>query len=214
MPTETAHRPVHLVAAEAGSDRVPEMAGALHVGHRTVLAHTLAPGAGARTGDAGELELLREELDLARSAARAVLADDGVLLLADARASMVVPELMRILLDEQGMPWDEAWARVRGVTFTRAGSPGDQPGPLWPAALLEEECPRTLEILYEINRRHLDEADERWPGDVDHRRNVSLFREGDVKRLRLGALAIVGAGRVEMAKPWEGPAAEILADLR
>ncbi|MCG6922459.1 MAG: glycogen/starch/alpha-glucan phosphorylase [Acidobacteria bacterium] len=215
MPTETAHRPVHVIAAEAGSDRVPEMTGALHAERRTVLGHTLPPGVGPGPGDAeGERELLRREIALAENAARAALADDGVVLLADARAAMVVPEMMRVLLDEQAASWDAAWTRVRGATFTRAGSPGDQPGPLWPAELLGEECPRILEILYEINRRHLDEAEEQWPGDVDRRRNVSLFREGDPKRLRLGALAIVGAGRVEMAEPWEGPAAEILADLR
>jgi starch phosphorylase len=214
MRIETARRPVHLLAAEVGSDRVPELAEALHADHRAVSAHTLGPGATLRAGRAEERELLRHEMELATGAARAALADEGVLVLADARASMVVPEMMRILLDEQGLAWEEAWARVRGATFARVGSPGDQPGPLWPAALLEEEHPRILEILYEINRRHLDEAEALWPGDVTRRRNVSLFREGEVKRLRLGALAIVGAGRVEMARPWEGPAAEILADHR
>jgi starch phosphorylase len=213
MDTETATRPVHLVAAEAGSDRVPELTGALHADDRTVIAHTLGAEVSSGADEGDEREHLRRELEVAASAARGALADEGLLLLADGRASLVVPELLRVLLDERGMEWDAAWARVQGTTFARLGSPGDQPGPPWPVPLLEEECPRVLEILYEINRRHLDEADERWPGDVDHRRNVSLFREGEPTRLRLGVLAIVGAGRVEVARPWEGPAAEIVADL-
>jgi starch phosphorylase len=213
MGTETSTRPVHLVAAEAGSDRAAEMTGALHADGRTVIAHTLSPEPSSDAGVADDREHLRRELHVAASAVRGVLADDGVLLLADGRASLAVPELLRVLLDERGMEWDGAWTQVQETTFARLGSPGDQPGPLWPVPLLEEECPRVLEILYEINRRHLDEADAHWPGDVDHRRNVSLFREGEVKRLRLGALAIVGAGRVEVARPWEGPAAAIVADL-
>jgi starch phosphorylase len=213
MGTEIATRPVHLVAAEVGSDRVAEMTGVLDADGRTVVAHTLGPETGPDAGVDDDHDHLRQELTVAAGAVRGVLADDGVLLLADARASLVLPELLRVLLDEQGVEWDPAWAQVQERTFARLGSPGDQPGPLWPVGLLEEECPRLVEILYEINRRHLDDVDGRWPDDVDRRRNVSLFREGEVKRLRLGALAIVGAGRVEMARPWEGPAAEIIAHL-
>ncbi len=213
MPIKTATRPVHVVAAEEESDRVPEMTGVLRADGRTVLAHTL-PGGSARAGDLDERERLQQELSLASGAVQAALADDGLLLLADGRASLVVPEMMRVLLDEQGMGWDDAWTRVQGTVFARLGSPGDQPGPLWSTGQLEEECPRLLEILYEVNRRHLDLAEERWPGQVDHRRNVSLFREGEVKRLRLGLLPVVGSARAEVAKPWRGPAAEILADLR
>ncbi len=212
MATETTTRPVHVVAAEVGSDRVPEMARALRADGRTAFAHTLAAEV-SRSTELDDREQLRQELDLAAEAVRAAVADDGILVLADGRASLVVPEMMRVLLDEQGLSWDEAWARMQTATFARLGSPGDQPGPLWPVALLEAVCPRLLEILYEINRRHLEETDDRWPGEVDHRRNTSLFREGDVKRLRLGALAIVGTGRPDVARPWEGPAAEILADL-
>jgi starch phosphorylase len=213
MPTQIATRPVHVVAAEEGSDRVSEMTDVLHADGRTALAHTLAGGPG-RAGELDERERLREELALTAGAVRAALADDGLLLLADGRASLVVPELMRVLLDEEGMTWDEAWARTQDMVFARLGSPGDQPGPLWATERLDEECPRLLEILYEINRRHLDLAEAIWPGQVDHRRNVSLFREGEVKRLRVGVLSVVGAGRAEVAKPWRGPAAEIFADLR
>jgi starch phosphorylase len=80
-------------------------------------------------------------------------------------------------------------------------------------ASLEAEAPRLLEILFEINRRHLDEVEAHWPGDRGRRRRLSLFREGERRRLRLGQLAIVGSSHVSIAPPWEGPAAEILADF-
>jgi starch phosphorylase len=213
MTVPTLARPIHVVGAEAGSDRVAEIAGALRSPDRSVRSHALTPGRTFGGPEDEERQRLRQELELARTAVAAVLAADGVLLLVDARASLVVPETMRVLLDEQGLGWDEAWARSRSATEARLGSPGDQPGPLWPTTLLQEECPRLLEILYEINRRHLDEVEARWPGDVDRRRNVSLFREGDATRLRIGALAILGASRADLAPPWEGPAEEILADL-
>ncbi|MCG6924854.1 MAG: glycogen/starch/alpha-glucan phosphorylase [Acidobacteria bacterium] len=213
MSSETAARPVHVVAGEVGSDRVPEMTSALHSGGHTVLAHTVASVAALSATEEGDRERLRRELGLAIETVRGALDDDGVVLLADGRAALVVPEMMRVLLDERGMGWEEAWERVRGTIRARLGSPGDHPGPLWSTAVLQEECPRLLEILYEINRRHLDGVEARWPGDVDRRRRVSLFREGEATRLRLGVLAILGSSRADVARPWEGPASEILADL-
>jgi starch phosphorylase len=145
---------------------------------------------------------------------RAALADGGVLLLADERGALAVPEMLRVLLDEQGLGWDEAWARTRARVLSRFGSPKSEPGrPFWRTSFLEAEQPRLLEILYEVNRRHLDEAEARWPGDGDRRRRLSLFREGDVRRLRPGPLAVIGSSVADVATPWEGPAAETLADL-
>jgi starch phosphorylase len=211
VSVESVVRPVHVVAGEPGSDRVPEMTSGLHSGGHTALAHVVPPGP-APAGE-GDRERLRRELALLAEAVRATLAEDAILLLADGRASLAVPEMMRVLLDEQGRGWEEAWKQAQAVTRARLASPGDQPGPLWPVDLLQQECPRLLEILFEVNRRHLDEVEARWPGDLDRRRNVSLFREGEVKRLRLGALAVLGAGRADVALPWEGPAGEIMAGL-
>ncbi len=213
MTDQTLARPVHVVGAEAGSDRVAEIVGALRASHRNVHPHPLAPGPAPDGPEHEERERLRRELTLAGRVAAAVLADEGVLLLVDGRASLAIPELMRVLLDEQEATWDQAWDRTRGMTRARLGSPGDQPGPLWSTTLLQEECPRLLEILYEINRRHLDQVEARWPGDVDRRRHVSLFREGEATRLRLGVLAILGSSRADVARPWEGPVDAILADL-
>jgi len=213
VSVESVVRPVHVVAGEQGSDRVAEMTSGLHASGHAVFTHALSTDPLLDLSREGDRERLRRELVLVGEAARGALADDGIILLADGRASLAVPEMMRVLLDDRGMGWEDAWERVRATTHARLASPGDQPGPLWPVALLQEECPRLLEILFEINRRHLDEVETRWPGDLERRRNVSLFREGEIKRLRVGALAILGAGRSDVAQPWEGPAGEIMADL-
>jgi len=204
-------RDVHVIAAEAGSERAAELLPALRAAGHAAHAHVLAPAAASDTSDT---ERLRQEAALVAGAVRAALADGGALLLADERAALAVPEMVRVLLDEQALGWDEAWARTRAATFARFGSPKSEPRrPLWLLSFLAAEQPRLLELLYEINRRHLDEAESHWPGDGERRRRLSLFREGEGRRLRPGPLAVIGSSRADVATPWEGPAAETLADL-
>jgi starch phosphorylase len=201
---------MHLVAAEAGWDRAAEMGGAVRAAGRAVDAHVLPPW----TGGEPDGERLEAELALVSAAVRASLADGGPLLLADERGAMAVPERLRVLLDERGLGWDEAWAQTRESLFARLGSPKTEPGrPFWSAAFLERTAPRLLEILYEVNRRFLDDVAARWPNDQGRRRRLSLFHEGEDKRLRPGILAVLAACRADVATPWEGPAAEILDDL-
>jgi len=116
MAVEAALRPVHLVAAELGSDRAPEIMRGLHESRRTVFTHALGPDAFFPARDEDDRERLRLELSLVMEAARDVLADDGIVLLVDGRASLVVPEMVRLLLDDQGLGWEEAWANVRGCS--------------------------------------------------------------------------------------------------
>ena len=200
-----------MIAAEAGSERAAELLPALRAGGHAAHAHVLPPAAASDAGDAGRL---RQEVGLVVGAVRAALADGGALLLADERAALAVPEMMRVLLDEQGLGWDEAWARTRAATVARFGSPKSEPRrPFWLVSFLEAEQARLLELLYEINRRHLDEAEAHWPGDGERRRRLSLFREGEGRRLRPGPLAVIGSAHADVATPWEGPAAPTLADL-
>jgi starch phosphorylase len=203
--------PVHVVAAEAGSERAAELALALRAGGHAVREHVLPPAVASEAGDA---ERLRRELHLVVGAVRDALADGGTLVLADERVSLAVPQMLRVLLDERGLGWDEAWARTRSATVSRLGSPKSEPGrPFWLVSFLEKEEPRLLELLFEINRRHLDEVGALWPGDDQRRRRLSLFREGEGRRLRPGPLAVIGSVHADVATPWEGPAAETLADL-
>jgi starch phosphorylase len=206
-----ARRDVHVVAAEAGSECTVELLPALCAAGHAAHQHVLPPPA-ASDGDDGSR--LRQELALVCGAVREALADGGILFLADERAALAVPETMRVLLDERGLAWDEAWSLTRAATVARFGSPRSAPGrPFWLASFLEGEQPRLLEILYEINKRHLDEVDALWPGDGERRRRLSLFREGEGRRLRPGPLAVVGSSHADVATPWAPPAAEVLADL-
>jgi starch phosphorylase len=208
MPTR---RNVHLIAAEAGSEPAAELLPVLCAAGHVVRAHVGPPHAASGVDDASRL---REELALVAEAVREALADGGLLFLADEAAALAVPEAMRVLLDVRGTPWDEAWARTRAATVSRFGSPRSAPRrPSWLVSFLEAEQPRLLEILYEINRRHLDEVESLWPGDGERRRRLSLFREGEGRRLRPGPLAVVASSHADVATPWDGPAAEILADL-
>ncbi len=206
-----AKRIVHVVAANSGWDTVDELVPALENGGALVNVHRLPP---PRDAPEDQPERRRAELALALAAVRASEADGGRLLLADERGAMAVPLRMRILLDEQGLGWDEAWARTRALTVSRFGCPGGEPSrPYWHVAALEAEEPRLLELVFEINRRHLDAVEARWPGDGARRRRLSLVREGDLRRLRLGMLAVLGSEHASIAAPWQGPASEILADF-
>jgi starch phosphorylase len=212
---EAPPRIVHLLSSDPASERAQEMAPALAAAGYDVR-RAVAPAAAAASGGpaAGDAEQLRAELSVLTSAVRDALETGGQLLLADERSALAVPELMRLLLDERGQGWDEAWARVRSATSCRLGSPKSEPGrPFWTAGFLEAERPRLLEILYEINRRQLEEAEAQWPGDLERRRRLSLFREGDPKRLRPGLLAVLASHRADVATPWDGPIGEALADL-
>ncbi|MGD0043876.1 MAG: glycogen/starch/alpha-glucan family phosphorylase, partial [Isosphaeraceae bacterium] len=104
-----------------------------------------------------------------------------------------VAELMRILLDQAKLGWDEAWhLTVRTLAYTNHTL---LPEALetWPVTLFEIVLPRHLEIIYEINRRFLDDVRSRYPGDEDRVRRVSLIQEGPEKRVRMANLAIVGS---------------------
>jgi glycogen phosphorylase len=111
----------------------------------------------------------------------------------DTHPSCAVPELMRLLMDEQGLGWDEAWAiTTRTMAYTNHTL---LPEALekWPVRLFRQLLPRLLEIICEINARFLAEVARRWPGDSERLRRMSLIEEGDEPMLRMAYLAIVGS---------------------
>jgi glycogen phosphorylase len=110
----------------------------------------------------------------------------------DTHPSMAVAELMRLLLDESHLGWDEAWdLTVRTLAFTNHTL---LPESLekWPVEFFELALPRQLEIIYEINRRFLNDVTARFGGDQNKIRNMSLIEEGSAKQVRMANLAIVG----------------------
>jgi starch phosphorylase len=110
----------------------------------------------------------------------------------DTHPSMAVPELMRILLDDAHLEWDKAWdLTLRALAYTNHTL---LPEALekWPVAWFEDLLPRHLEIIYEINRRLLDDVHARFPGDEGQVARVSLIEEGQGRKVRMANLAIVG----------------------
>jgi glycogen phosphorylase len=111
----------------------------------------------------------------------------------DTHPSLAVPELMRILLDDAHLGWDQAWDLTqRALAYTNHTL---LPEALekWPAAWFEMMLPRHLEIIYEINRRLLDAVRTRFPGDEGRVARVSLIEEGPTQHVRMANLAIVGS---------------------
>ncbi len=114
----------------------------------------------------------------------------------DTHPAVAVPELMRVLMDEHGLGWDDAWAiTVATLAYTNHTI---LPEALekWPVSLFGRVLPRHLQIVYEINRRFLDDVAARWPGDCERLRRMSLIEEGEEKRVRMAHLAIVGSHSV------------------
>lgn len=111
----------------------------------------------------------------------------------DTHPAVAVAELMRILIDEEKLPWDQAWNIVnRTMAYTNHTL---MPEALekWGVALFQRVLPRHLQIIYEINQRLMDAVEARWPGDVDRKRNTSLIQEGGEKMIRMANLAVFGS---------------------
>jgi starch phosphorylase len=120
------------------------------------------------------------------------LPDKVAIQLNDTHPAMAVAELMRILLDQAKLGWDEAWdLTVRTLAYTNHTL---LPEALekWPVRFFELVCPRLLEIVYEINRRFLNHVQQRYPGDEGRVRRMSLIEETPAREVRMANLAIVG----------------------
>jgi starch phosphorylase len=111
----------------------------------------------------------------------------------DTHPSIAVAELMRLLVDEHSMDWDQAWTitqRTCGYTnHTLLAEALEK----WPLSLFAKLLPRHLEIVYEINRRFLDEVRARYPGDDELLRRLSLIDETGEKYVRMAHLASAGS---------------------
>ena len=123
----------------------------------------------------------------------ALLPEKVAIQLNDTHPAMAVAELMRILLDQARLPWDVAWdLTIRTLAYTNHTL---LPEALekWPVGFFELLCPRLLEIVYEINRRFLDEVRVRYPEDGRRVQRMSLVEEGTTRTVRMAHLAIVGS---------------------
>ncbi|HSE84683.1 MAG TPA: glycogen/starch/alpha-glucan phosphorylase [Candidatus Binatia bacterium] len=121
------------------------------------------------------------------------LPDKVAIQLNDTHPTMAVPELMRILLDEAHLGWDQAWHLTQKTLAYTNHTLLPEALEKWPVAWFETMLPRHLEIIFEINRRLLDEVRIRFPGDQGRIERVSLIEEGATKHVRMANLAIAGS---------------------
>jgi starch phosphorylase len=135
-------------------------------------------------------DAIRRHLKLHQSVRN--LPDKAIFQLNDTHPSLAVPELMRLLVDDLRIEWDEAWdITTRSLAYTNHTV---LPEALekWPVAIMEKLLPRHLQIIFEINERFLAGVRSRWPGDVEKVKRLSVIEEGAEKKVRMANLAIVG----------------------
>jgi len=121
------------------------------------------------------------------------LPEKAAIQLNDTHPSMSVAELMRILLDDAHLEWDTAWDLTRKTLAYTNHTLLPEALEKWPAAWFEVLLPRQLEIIYEVNRRLLDDVRVRFPGDEGRVERVSLVEEKPSRKIRMANLAIVGS---------------------
>ncbi len=121
------------------------------------------------------------------------LPDKVAIQLNDTHPTMAVPELMRILLDEAHLGWDQAWALTQRTLAYTNHTLLPEALEKWPVAWFEMLLPRHSEIIHEINRRLLASVRNRFPGDDGRVRRIGLIEEGASPHVRMANLAIVGS---------------------
>lgn len=114
----------------------------------------------------------------------------------DTHPAVAIPEMMRVLVDEEGMSWDDAWTQVTKVFAYTNHTLMPEALEKWDVSLFERLLPRHLQIIFEINHHFLREVSFRWPGDVERLRRMSLIEEDHGKKVRMAFLAIVGSHKV------------------
>ncbi len=123
-------------------------------------------------------------------------ADKVFVQLNDTHPALVVPELMRLLMDREGLEWDQAWRIATASTGYTNHTILPEALEKWPIHMLERLLPRHLQIIYEINSRFLRELACHYPYDADRLRRMSIIEEGEPKHVRMAHLAIVGSSSV------------------
>jgi starch phosphorylase len=122
-----------------------------------------------------------------------IFPDKIAIQLNDTHPTMAVPELMRILLDEAQLGWDQAWELTQRTLAYTNHTLLPEALEKWPLAAFELLQPRYLEIIFEINRRFLDTVRSRFPGNEERIRRMSLIEDGTERKIRMAHLAMIGS---------------------
>jgi starch phosphorylase len=114
----------------------------------------------------------------------------------DTHPSIAIAELMRILIDERRVDWDLAWSITQKTFAYTNHTLLPEALERWPVTLFRKILPRHLDIIFEINRRFLDDVRRRYPGDEERVRRLSIIDESDDKYVRMAHLATIGSHAV------------------
>jgi len=120
-------------------------------------------------------------------------AEKNCLQLNDTHPAIAVPELMRLLIDEFGLGWDEAWEITCKTMAYTNHTLLPEALEMWPVSMFQRLLPRLLDIIYEINTQFINEIKQRWPGDDERIQRMSLIQEGSEPMIRMSYLAIAGS---------------------
>ncbi len=124
------------------------------------------------------------------------LPDKVFIQLNDTHPTLVVPELMRILIDLEGLDWDKAWDLTRRSTGYTNHTIMQEALEKWPVPVMDRFLPRHLQIIYEINGRFLQEISSLYPGDIKKLQRMSLIDENGERYVRMANLCVVGTSSV------------------
>lgn len=126
----------------------------------------------------------------------AKLAEKVAIQLNDTHPTIAIPELMRILVDEERVDWNFAWDLCQKVFAYTNHTLLPEALEKWSVALFEKVLPRHLEIIYEINRRFLELVEKKWPGDDDKKAKLSIIEENGQRMVRMANLCVITAYKV------------------
>lgn len=122
-----------------------------------------------------------------------LMPDKVVIQLNDTHPVIAIPELMRILIDQHGLDWEEAWEITHRVFAYTCHTLLPEAFEKWPVTLFEQLLPRHLEIIYEINKHFLDDVYERFPNEPDRLTRMSIIEEWPERKVNMANLAAVGS---------------------
>jgi starch phosphorylase len=139
-------------------------------------------------------DILTTHLSEGRSLAS--LPDSIAIQLNDTHPAVAIPELMRLLVDEHAVSWEESWLITQGVFSYTNHTLLPEALESWPVSMFERLLPRHLEIIYLINRDFLQAVTASYPDDPERLRHLSIIDDGGDRRVRMSHLAIVGSHKI------------------
>ncbi|MDI6401588.1 glycogen/starch/alpha-glucan phosphorylase [Balneolaceae bacterium ANBcel3] len=114
----------------------------------------------------------------------------------DTHPNLAIPELMRVLIDEEGLDWEKSWDITRKAINYTNHTVLPEALEKWPVSLMRNLLPRHLQIIYEINKRFLDTVSVKLDNDVNRARRMSIISEGERASVQMATLGIVGSSKV------------------